>query len=68
MTLIVNGSTVELANDASVIDAVRFSGHEGGLFGIAVALNGEVVPKSLWDSTRLTESDRVEVLVAAQGG
>lgn len=68
MTLTVNGSVVELADGAAVVDAVRAAGHEGGLFGIAVALNGEVVPKSRWDSATLAESDKVEVLVAAQGG
>lgn len=68
MTLTVNGSSLELADGASVADAVRAAGHEGDPFGIAVALNGEVVPKSRWDSTKLAESNKVEVLVAAQGG
>jgi sulfur carrier protein len=36
--------------------------------GIAVALNGEVVPRSAWDATDLRPGDRVEVLTAAQGG
>jgi sulfur carrier protein len=36
--------------------------------GIAVALNGEVVPRSAWDATDLHPGDRVEVLTAAQGG
>jgi len=36
--------------------------------GIAVALNGEVVPRSAWDVTDLRPGDRVEVLTAAQGG
>lgn len=36
--------------------------------GIAVALNGEVVPRSAWDATDLRPGDRIEVLTAAQGG
>jgi sulfur carrier protein len=36
--------------------------------GIAVALNGEVVPKSLWEVTRLSPGDRVEIVTAAAGG
>ncbi|MGH9129675.1 MAG: sulfur carrier protein ThiS [Acidimicrobiales bacterium] len=36
--------------------------------GVAVALNEEVVPRSLWASTRLAAHDRVEVLVPTQGG
>jgi sulfur carrier protein len=36
--------------------------------GVAVAVNGEVVPRSTWPETRLYDGDRVEVLTAAQGG
>jgi sulfur carrier protein len=36
--------------------------------GIAVALNGEVVPKSRWEDTPLSPDDRVEIVTAAAGG
>ncbi|MCY1137846.1 sulfur carrier protein ThiS [Actinoplanes sp. Pm04-4] len=36
--------------------------------GVAVAVNGEVVPRSTWAVTALAEGDSVEVLTAAQGG
>lgn len=36
--------------------------------GIAVALNGEVAPRSSWPSTVLADGDRVDVLTAVQGG
>jgi sulfur carrier protein len=36
--------------------------------GVAVAVNGEVVPRSAWETTGLHPGDRVEVLTAAQGG
>lgn len=36
--------------------------------GIAVAVNGDVVPRSRWPDTGLQDGDRVEVLGAAQGG
>ncbi len=36
--------------------------------GIAVARNGEVVPRSAWPSTGLTEADKVEIVTAAAGG
>ncbi|WP_127499766.1 sulfur carrier protein ThiS [Actinoplanes solisilvae] len=36
--------------------------------GVAVAVNGEVVPRSTWAATPLTDGDAVEVLTAAQGG
>ncbi|MBA3653916.1 MAG: sulfur carrier protein ThiS [Actinobacteria bacterium] len=36
--------------------------------GVAVAVNGEVVPRSAWASTALCHDDRVEVVTARQGG
>lgn len=36
--------------------------------GIAVAVNGEVVPRSTWGERALDDGDRVELLTAAQGG
>lgn len=36
--------------------------------GVAVAVDAEVVPKSAWAITVLTDGDEVEVLVAVQGG
>ena len=35
---------------------------------VAVARNGDVVPRSAWEGTVLTDGDRVEVLVATAGG
>jgi sulfur carrier protein len=36
--------------------------------GLAIAVNGEVVPRSTWSQHRLAEGDQVEVLTVAQGG
>jgi sulfur carrier protein len=36
--------------------------------GVAVARNGEVVPRSEWHDTSLESGDRVEILTAAAGG
>jgi sulfur carrier protein len=43
-------------------------GHEPSGAGIAVALNGEVVLRGAWPTTKLGEHDHIEVLGAAQGG
>jgi sulfur carrier protein len=64
----VNGSSRELDEGASVTDLVALLGGRADGRGVAVALEGEVVPRSVWESTRLSEGDRVEVLVAVQGG
>ena len=36
--------------------------------GVAVALNGVVVPRGSWSATALSDDDNVEVLTAVQGG
>ena len=39
-----------------------------GQRGIAVALNGTVVPRAAWSETPLQEGDIVEIVRARQGG
>ena len=39
-----------------------------GQRGIAVALNGAVVPRAAWPSTTLRPGDSVEIVRARQGG
>ena len=36
--------------------------------GIAVARNGEVVPKSRWNETMVLAGDLIEIVTAAAGG
>ncbi|NUR69860.1 MAG: sulfur carrier protein ThiS [Hamadaea sp.] len=36
--------------------------------GVAVAINGEVVPRGEWGTCPLADGDTVEILTAAQGG
>ena len=41
---------------------------DGRRLGVAVALNGAVISRSLWAQTLLTAGDDIEVVTAAQGG
>ena len=66
MTVLVNGDGRDLADGATVADAV--AAVTGQARGVAVAVNGEVVPRADWPRTRLRAGDRVEVLTASQGG
>ena len=68
MKVELNGESVALPEGAAVTDAVEASGAEGDLRGVAVALDGEVVPRSAWGRTQLREGQKVEVLAAIQGG
>jgi thiazole synthase len=63
-----NGERRELADDATLADAVRETGADGEARGVAVALDGEVVPRGKWVTTQLREGQSVEVLAAIQGG
>lgn len=36
--------------------------------GVAVAINGHVIPRSEWHSTTLDDGDVIEVVTAAAGG
>src|SRR5215212_4288772 len=68
MRVEINGEPRLLSDGATLADAVRESGAGEGGRGVAVALDGEVVPHGEWAETRLTEGAGVEVLAAIQGG
>jgi len=68
MRIELNGEPRELPAGATLADAVRESGAEHDGRGVAVALDGEVVPRAEWPSTLLVEGHSVEVLAAIQGG
>lgn len=62
----VNGRTVELPRGLSVADALARLGYPSR--GVAVALDGEVVPRSAWDATLVGPGAALEVLHPVQGG
>jgi thiazole synthase len=68
MKIELNGKSHELPQGATLADAVRESGAAAEARGIAVALDGEVVPRGKWDLTSMGEGHKVEVLAAIQGG
>jgi thiazole synthase len=68
MRIELNGEPHELLQGATLDAAVRASGAGEEGRGVAVALDGEVVPRSEWEQTPLREGQAVEVLAAIQGG
>jgi sulfur carrier protein len=70
ITVELNGERARLEEGASVRDAVDRAGggaaHEPR--GVAVAVDGEVVPRSEWDRTSLHGGQSIEVMRAVQGG
>jgi sulfur carrier protein len=66
--VVLNGRPRELPSGATVEHAVReLDGSVEGR-GVAVAVDGEVVPRGEWAGTALHEGQHVEVLRAVQGG
>jgi sulfur carrier protein len=62
----VNGEAEEVGEGTTVADLV--ARHRSSPRGVAVARNEEVVPRSRWAATPVTDGDRFEILTAAQGG
>lgn len=66
MSITVNGETVDIDADASVRDVVAGLGLTDR--GIAVAVDGAVVPRGRWDRHTMTDGAVVEIVTAVQGG
>jgi sulfur carrier protein len=63
----VNGENEPLA--AATLDALLAEkAVDTGQRGIAVALNGAVVPRAAWRDTALRPGDSIEIVRARQGG
>jgi sulfur carrier protein len=62
----INGSPWEVPPGATVADLV--SAWCPSPRGIAVARNGDVVPKSTWDRTAVADGDQIEIVTAVAGG
>jgi len=62
----VNGEVRELADGSTVATVLDLLGAPAS--GVAVALDGEVVPRAAWSSTPVPDGAAVEVLTAVQGG
>jgi len=66
MHLTVNGEHRAVADGVNVAELVTELG--GRNRGVAVSVNGTVVPRSAWVGTPLHDGDTIEVLTAVQGG
>ena len=65
LSLSINGEAGFLAAACSIADALSEWGYGNEM--VAVALNGEFVPRSNW-SQLLSENDSVEIVTAVEGG
>ena len=63
-----NGDLTALEDGTTVQRLVDDLGGANSGRGVAVAVDGAVVPFSAWSGTRIDDGAQVEVLVAVQGG
>jgi sulfur carrier protein len=71
MNLVVNGEAREVGEGTTLVDLIPQridAAGSGQARGIAVARNGEVVPKAEWAAVEVQPGDRIEVLNAIGGG
>lgn len=70
MRLLVNGEAREgaVATLIEIWEAEASQREIESSRGFAIALNGRVVPRSLWADTSVSEGDEVEIVRAMSGG
>jgi sulfur carrier protein len=66
--IVLNGEPARVGAGATVAAALAELGLDSDAPGVAVAVDGEVVPRGEWERVTLAEQARVEVLTAMQGG
>lgn len=63
----VNGKPLE-KNTKRLLDLLASQGITPDTKGIAVAINGSVIPRSTWAETSLADEDEIEIVKIMQGG
>lgn len=62
-----NGKDIQ-PDDHALAAIMAAQGLDPSARGIAVALNGEVLPRARWADTLLSPGDKVEIVKVLQGG
>jgi sulfur carrier protein len=66
MRITINGQSRDIAGTADIASVLKEEGYEGRL--VAVARNGEFVPKRAYAATDLSAGDMLEIVAPMQGG
>jgi sulfur carrier protein len=66
--IVFNGERFEVRTGETLVAVLERVGVSPQARGIAVAVDGEVVPRACWELFALAEDARVEVVTAMQGG
>ncbi|MGA7397030.1 MAG: sulfur carrier protein ThiS [Solirubrobacterales bacterium] len=68
MKIELNGSPRQVEDGITLERLIELAGADPARRGVAVALGGEIVPRSTWSETVVRDQDEVEVVSAIQGG
>jgi sulfur carrier protein len=63
-----NGNPHDDGAGETVVAVLQLLGLPGNARGVAVAVDGEVVPRAGWETFAIPDGAHVEVLAAMQGG
>jgi sulfur carrier protein len=66
--IVLNGGDSDIRAGETLAAVLAHLGLDLNARGVAVAVDGEVVPRASWDTYALGDDARVEVLNAMQGG
>jgi sulfur carrier protein len=66
--IVVNGDPQPLAAGATIVRLLELLEVGADARGVAVAVEGEVIPRGQWQTRTLAPGERVEVVRAVQGG
>jgi sulfur carrier protein len=66
--ILLNGKSADVQPGETLAGVLAGLGLDVQARGVAVAVDGEVVPRAGWETYALAENARVEVLTAMQGG
>ncbi len=68
MDITVNGETKEVSPGLTLQQLLLDLEIDPSRPGIAVAINQEVIPRTLWEETEIQPDSEIEIIRAAQGG
>lgn len=66
MNIVVNGETKEVKEEITIQELIEFLSIKVGVMAVAVNMN--IVKKDDWDSFKLNQDDKVELLQFVGGG
>ena len=66
MEITINGSKKKLSAAPDIQSVLDAEGYKGKI--VAVAKNGEFVPRAAYANTNLTDGDEIEIVAPMQGG